>query len=465
MHEYGETPDGQFYIVMEFVDGTDVARMIRASGRLTTEQALLITGQVCDALQYAHAQGIVHRDIKPANVLINTAGRVKVADFGLAKALDPMVTAITNAGMRFGTPDYSAPEMFEIGGRVDLRADIYAVGVMLYQMLTGEMPRGGFELPSKKVGSDPRLDRIALKAMKTDRNERYQSAQELLSALNSIVAMSRATENTPTVPLAQKPGKVGTADIGADAAVGEIPSKQPTRRSLAINVGLGKSSGCAANMAITFTVVVVAGTAALLIHDQSEKRPETTVAQVSASPGKTSEPPPAPVAPAPVSKPENPDNQPPPLAEGMFALKERTRFMHDRGVRVLAAGTQVRLAGQWSNDRVTVVDASGNTGQLDASLLTRDPVVISQIQQLGTAIVQVPGNPKTDEEKAQVSEKIDVMTRQIAMLKERLASEERRAVSITAKPDDPARIESLKKEIVLLEAQKSQLSRSITTEK
>ncbi|WP_395735088.1 serine/threonine-protein kinase, partial [Prosthecobacter sp.] len=175
VHEYGETPDGQFYIVMEFVDGSDVARMIRASGKLTTEQALLITGQVCDALQYAHAQGIVHRDIKPANVLINTAGRVKVADFGLAKALDPMVTAITNAEMRFGTPDYSAPEMFEMGGHVDLRADIYAVGVMLYQMLTGEMPRGGFELPSKKVGSDPRLDRIALKAMKTDRNDRYQS--------------------------------------------------------------------------------------------------------------------------------------------------------------------------------------------------------------------------------------------------------------------------------------------------
>ena len=109
VHDFGETAEGQLYIVMEFVDGTDVAQMITAQGRLPPEHALAIAAHVCDALSYAHSHGVIHRDIKPANILINHDGAVKVADFGLAKVDEPGTTGLTKTGMAMGTPDYVAP--------------------------------------------------------------------------------------------------------------------------------------------------------------------------------------------------------------------------------------------------------------------------------------------------------------------------------------------------------------------
>ena len=149
VYDFGRTTDGQLYFVMEYVDGTDVQRMIAREGKLPPEHALAVTAHLCDALGYAHKQGIVHRDIKPSNVLIDSDGRVKVADFGLAKLTDKaMNTGLTQTGMAMGTPDYVAPETLTLGVDVDGRADIYAVGVMLYQMLTGDIPRGVFKMPS-----------------------------------------------------------------------------------------------------------------------------------------------------------------------------------------------------------------------------------------------------------------------------------------------------------------------------
>jgi len=176
IHDFGETAEGQLYIVMEYVDGSDVSRMIATQGRLPPEHALAIAAHVCDALGYAHSHGVIHRDIKPANILINREGAVKVADFGLAKIDEPGTTGLTKTGMAMGTPDYIAPEALVFGSQVDARADLYAVGVMLYHMLTGEVPRGAFDLPSHRIGTDPRFDAIILKAMKMDREERYQSS-------------------------------------------------------------------------------------------------------------------------------------------------------------------------------------------------------------------------------------------------------------------------------------------------
>jgi serine/threonine protein kinase len=161
VYDFGEMPDGTLYFIMEFVDGTDVAQMVTRQGRLSSAHAMAITAHVCDALQYAHEHGVVHRDIKPANIMVGNDCRVKVADFGLAKSSRVTATSLTMTGHVMGTPHFLAPEALTLGSTVDHRADIYAVGVMLYQMLTGRLPQGIFEMPSLLVaGLDPRYDAI-----------------------------------------------------------------------------------------------------------------------------------------------------------------------------------------------------------------------------------------------------------------------------------------------------------------
>ncbi|MEZ5386334.1 MAG: serine/threonine-protein kinase [Prosthecobacter sp.] len=216
VYDFGETSTGLLYIVMEFIDGTDVAQMIASQGRLPEDYALSITAHVSDALNYAHAQGIVHRDIKPANILINMEGDVKVADFGLAKQNDPGQSGITKTNMAMGTPDFVAPEAFIPGVPLDGRADLYAMGVMLYQMLTGEIPRGMWTMPSVKLGTDPRFDAIITKAMQTDREHRYQSAAALRQDLDGIL----------TVPLAALRQQQEAAAQQAAASARQKPKTQ-----------------------------------------------------------------------------------------------------------------------------------------------------------------------------------------------------------------------------------------------
>ena len=204
VYDFGHTSDGQLYFVMEYVNGTDVQRMIAREGRLPAEHALAVTAHLCDALAYAHKNGIVHRDIKPSNVLIDMEGRVKVADFGLAKlTTNNANSGLTQTGMAMGTPDYLAPETLTLGSDVDGRADLYAVGVMLYQMLTGDIPRGMFRMPSQKFRNiDPRFDTIVRRALEHDREERYQTSIEIRRDLDVIL----------TTPYAE-PGRESSAAI------------------------------------------------------------------------------------------------------------------------------------------------------------------------------------------------------------------------------------------------------------
>jgi formylglycine-generating enzyme required for sulfatase activity len=163
---------------------------------------MAITAHVCDALAYAHERGIIHRDIKPANIMVGYDGVVKVADFGLAKvsASGGETLGLTQSGMAMGTLHFMAPEALMLGSAVDHRADIYAVGVMLYQMLTGKLPHGMFELPSIQVnGLDPRYDGIIAKAMREDRALRYQSAREMRHDLDGILTQPvQQVEMEPT---------------------------------------------------------------------------------------------------------------------------------------------------------------------------------------------------------------------------------------------------------------------------
>ncbi|HUC84860.1 MAG TPA: DUF4019 domain-containing protein [Candidatus Acidoferrales bacterium] len=189
LYEFGQA-SGLFYFLMEFVDGVNMRQLLR-TGRVSAREALAIVPQICDALQFAHDQGLVHRDIKPENILLDRRGRVKVADFGLAKLVGPGTDprpgdgvvsgshGLSESGKIMGTPSYMAPEQIEHPAEVDHRADIYALGVVFYQMLTGELPAKKIEPPSRKVQVDVRLDEIVLRALEKEPARRYQHVSQV----------------------------------------------------------------------------------------------------------------------------------------------------------------------------------------------------------------------------------------------------------------------------------------------
>jgi len=142
MFDSGEN-NGKHYIVMEYLTGKDLSEFIRANGKLTLSQALPLIQQIASALDYAHMQGLVHRDIKPSNVLLDMTStnniRAILTDFGIAKIIQSN-TAMTKTGGMLGTFDYMAPEQIQESANVDGRADIYALGIMVFQILTGDVP-------------------------------------------------------------------------------------------------------------------------------------------------------------------------------------------------------------------------------------------------------------------------------------------------------------------------------------
>ena len=194
--EFGQLED-QHYIIMEFVDGTDLRQLIDAS-EVTSNQALEIVRQICDALQYAHGQGVVHRDIKPENILIDKSGEVKIADFGLAKLVDTesMLGSLTGTQQIMGTLRYMAPEQTRATKEVDHRADIFSLGVIFYELLTGDLPIGRFRPPSKKTSLDARLDDVVLRALEHEPEDRYQQASDV----NVDLAAIRAQNVAPVPP-------------------------------------------------------------------------------------------------------------------------------------------------------------------------------------------------------------------------------------------------------------------------
>jgi len=207
IYEFGQA-DGLFFFLMEFVDGMSLRHLLEVE-RISAREALAIVPQICDALQYAHDQGIVHRDIKPENILLDRQGRVKVADFGLAKLVgtdaggSPLTPALspggseggpnlTDAGKVMGTPQYMAPEQREHPTEVDHRADIYSLGVVFYQMLTGELPGKPIEAPSSHMRGmqiDVRLDEVVLRALEKEPQQRYQQVSQMLTAVQTIAQM------------------------------------------------------------------------------------------------------------------------------------------------------------------------------------------------------------------------------------------------------------------------------------
>lgn len=201
VYDFG-VEDGKYYFVMEHVDGVNLRRLIETKS-LDSAQALRILSQVCDALEYAHDEGVVHRDIKPENILIDRKQRAKVTDFGIARMVGPdaATSHLTRSQYVLGTPHYMAPEQIETPKSVDHRADIYAVGVVLYEMLTGELPLGQFDPPSKKANVDPRLDEVVQKALQKEPDRRYQRVSFLKSDVTRIVPDRTQLTPAPATPV------------------------------------------------------------------------------------------------------------------------------------------------------------------------------------------------------------------------------------------------------------------------
>lgn len=259
VYDFGETQGGLLYFVMEFINGTDVSQMIASQGKLPEDYALSITAHVCDALAYAHKNGIVHRDIKPANILINMEGAVKVADFGLAKANDPNQSGLTKTNMAMGTPDFVAPEALIPGVPLDGRADLYAIGVMLYQMLTGEIPRGIWTLPGMKLGTDPRFDAIITKAMQTDREVRYQTAGDIRRDLDTILTTPRAVLVAQQQQQAESAAKAIQARKPTSSAPKQRVAGTPASVPAPVGSKPARNSRKAAIIGIAAAVALVAG--------------------------------------------------------------------------------------------------------------------------------------------------------------------------------------------------------------
>ncbi len=203
IYEYGEEQGYRFF-AMQFVDGMDLAQMIEGHREVPISTVIDLSRQICRGLLYAHHHSVIHRDIKPQNILIDRNKVAKLSDFGIAKIYSG--TNITMTGFTLGTPEYMSPEQ-ALGKKIDHQTDIYSLGIVIYEMLTRQLPFSGGDamavaykqvhdqpvLPSQKRRDTPkRLELIVLKALKKDREERYQSIEEMLSHLDSVDPDERA---------------------------------------------------------------------------------------------------------------------------------------------------------------------------------------------------------------------------------------------------------------------------------
>ncbi len=265
IHDFGQA-GGYFFLIMEFVDGVNLRQAMQA-GRFTPEQALAIVPPVCEALQYAHEHGIVHRDIKPENLLLDKTGRVKIADFGIAKMIGTTgEKGGESMSQPFGTPAYAAPEQRDDTSQVDHRADIYSLGVILYELLTDELPKDKLEPPSKRVQIDVRLDEIVLRALEAKPELRFATAAEFRTQLADAVAAKPEKPDVETSREASpRPRRwLGALGLGLGAVIAGIlvvlfilrqdTSHISTTNNSNLVFIMGEHSGTASSFYVQWTV-------------------------------------------------------------------------------------------------------------------------------------------------------------------------------------------------------------------
>ena len=285
---------GYCYLAMEYIDGCNVHQLI-TRGELTPALTYKLLAQVCEALHFAHEHGIVHGDIKPSNLMVTHDGTVKLADFGLAQLMDPG-NRQDDTFTPMGTPEYAAPELWEPGVVMDHRADLYSLGCVFYEMLTGAPPQGQFQLPAAALKLDARVDNIITRCMQQKPDLRYQSAAEIKQAFEALAHPAQGTA---------KPVRVL-----------QSPGRRPA--PAAASHGKTRSSGIAPVLWL-LPVAAVGGIAAFMMKEKPAADPPSgTVPPVAspavktpllpsppapAVPDKTEPPPPPPVLPPPVTPP------------------------------------------------------------------------------------------------------------------------------------------------------------------
>ncbi|MET0343891.1 MAG: serine/threonine-protein kinase [Polyangiales bacterium] len=263
VYMYGQLEDGACYIVMEYLEGKNLAQITRAEGMLKAARAVNIMVQVCGALEEAHRQGMVHRDLKPENIFLTSQGGIadfpKVLDFGLAKVtqreMRPGSLILTQEGMVFGTPEFMSPEQAR-GQQLDARSDIYSLGCILYEMLTGKLPfdaaqpmdylalqiRGtpiplGERVPNLELPVG--LDLVVMRTIEKDPNQRYPSAADFALALKDCLqeevrddAMRLVPDsNRPRIPLPPPDQRSGRSDADGRGRAISAPSRASGRGS------------------------------------------------------------------------------------------------------------------------------------------------------------------------------------------------------------------------------------------
>ncbi len=222
VYDFGEV-DGMLYIIMEYVPGESLHH-VSYGGRLTGVDAARVVAAICDGLAHAHEHGVLHRDIKPANILLDAQARPKIGDFGLAR---PIGSREGENEVVFGTPHYTAPEVLARPDAVDARADIFSVGVLLHQLLTGHVPEAVQGLPSVIARCDIRFDEIVRKATNPMPEMRYRDAGQMAQELHALTASLQRPRPTPTATTTGgfRPHPVPTGTTGYRP--GGNPSRRP----------------------------------------------------------------------------------------------------------------------------------------------------------------------------------------------------------------------------------------------
>ncbi len=313
--EFGQTTAGQLFMVMEFIEGTDVSHLLLPMQPLPQEHAAGILLQMCDALGYAHSNHVIHRDIKPSNVMLTAEGRVKLMDFGLAKNVTSHSLALTKSHVVMGTPDYIAPEALLYGVQADHRADIYALGVMFYQMLTGVIPRGKYKAPSERVAAlDNRFDIIVRTCMAENPLERYQDITGLRRSVEkSLNSGPQQQVERPATSAAPRPQWSGPQPFTPPSSPMNQRLQQPRSGSRTkATTRTETKSGLSIVKVVAVLVLLVAG---YFIWQEVQHQPQvtSTPAPAPAAPP-ASTPTPSPAAPAPVTTSASPQTPSPAAA-------------------------------------------------------------------------------------------------------------------------------------------------------
>ncbi len=341
VYDFGEV-GGMLFITMEYVPGLSLFEAANGQPILQGETVPLIAS-ICRGLAHAHENGIIHRDIKPANILLNHHNEPKIGDFGLAR---PLERQIEEGEEIFGTPGYTAPEVVERPQSIDHRADIYSIGILLHELLTGMLPTADPRPASAICRCDPRFDTIIRKATHPVASERFNSATEIANEVEKIQT-SAGPRVLQTTASAARPAR-------------PIPSKYPIR----------KKSGSSGLLFFALMTAIVIGVYFLIPKGGSENEESVTVPSTE-SPANVPAPPPATEPTAPSTPPPIPDGDvpppppPPPAIEGVqfWGNAEATMEPSPTGMRFEIrsgdiggmADSGIFKSQTWSGDGVFIV--------------------------------------------------------------------------------------------------------------